>query len=267
VRVLGQGAASLAAVAFFALCNAIPDKTDDACVLGGVCGALGLFLGYGLGAVCRSLGAPPGEDLDASLLRVPLFLVLVTIFHSVEFVFTVAFHPDDVSFRAFLLTPVPAGGYSIAMIAAVAEFWLETSLNGAGLPALLPRVAQLTTLWTSFALSLSGWALRTAALFTAQANFTHLVAWRRQASHSLVTCGVYSWCRHPGYVGWFVWSVSTQLVLGNLVCLVAYAAVAWKFFASRIPTEERLLVQFFGHEYVEYAHRVPCGLPGISDYS
>lgn len=32
-------------------------------------------------------------------------------------------------FRAFLLTPVPAAGYSVAIIAAILEFWLWHALG------------------------------------------------------------------------------------------------------------------------------------------
>ena len=31
--------------------------------------------------------------------------------------------------------------------------------------------------------------------------------------HQLVTSGVYGYCRHPSYAGWFLWSVGTQVGL------------------------------------------------------
>jgi protein-S-isoprenylcysteine O-methyltransferase Ste14 len=31
--------------------------------------------------------------------------------------------------------------------------------------------------------------------------------------------------RHPGYMGWFIWSVATQLLLVNPVCTVVFALV------------------------------------------
>lgn len=196
------------------------------------------------------------------VLQIPLFLFLVMIFHSVEFTFAVLFHPDEIQFRAFLLAPVPMGGYSIAMIAALAEYWLRSLLLGDRLQ--LPATAAGVVLWVGFATSLLGWAMRAAALFTAQSNFTHLVQHTKRDSHALVTDGVYRICRHPGYLGWFMWSVATQVVLCNPICLILYAIVAWKFFKSRIPEEERYLCQFFGEEYWQYAQKVPCGLPCIS---
>ena len=185
----------------------------------------------------------------------PLFLAVVALFHLTEFTFCVCFHEKEIEFRAFLLTPVPFGGYSIAIIAALVEFWLWRSL---ALPP-LPLLA-----WLGTALALAGWALRTAALFTAQSNFTHLVASYKETSHRLVRHGVYALCRHPGYVGWFLWSVSSQLLLGNVVCFLAYGYVSWRFFKGRIPHEEEMLLRFFGEDYASYARAVPCGIPCIS---
>ena len=59
--------------------------------------------------------------------------------------------------------------------------------------------------------------------------------------HELVTTGIYKHLRHPAYFGWFWWSVSTQVLLGNPLCTCAYAYASWKFFESRIYHEERYL--------------------------
>merc|ERR1712070_1256613 len=143
-----------------------------------------------------------GEDF-AQAVRVPLFLVLVTLFHVVEALFTICFHPDKVEFRMFLLTPVPMGGYSIAMVAALVEYWVRQLVLWKFFEPSPTGALGYTLLCFGFVVSLSGWALRAMALFTAQANFTHIVRLRRVATHQLVTGGVYSLCRHPGYVGWF----------------------------------------------------------------
>lgn len=38
----------------------------------------------------------------------------------------------------------------------------------------------------------------------------------KNAGHVLVTHGVYSIFRHPSYVGWFYWSIGTQVSSGNI---------------------------------------------------
>lgn len=58
-----------------------------------------------------------------------------------------------------------------------------------------------------------GEVLRKSAIWTARDNFTHLVQQEKIQTHSLVTHGVYSWFRHPSYVGWFYWCIGTQVVI------------------------------------------------------
>ena len=74
------------------------------------------------------------------------------------------------------------------------------------------------------------------------------------------------------------------MVLGNMVCLVGYAVVLWRFFRRRIEStyiplagraegwsadvwvcaeEETLLVGFFGMDYVRYRDRTIVGIPFI----
>lgn len=109
-----------------------------------------------------------------------------------------------------------------------------------------------------------GLCLRTVGLWTAGRNFTHEIREHRESTHKLVTHGVYALCRHPGYVGWFIWAVSSQMVLFNLFSSVGYIWVSWIFFRSRIRYEESLLVRFFGDAYLVYAKQVPCGFPYMS---
>ena len=61
------------------------------------------------------------------------------------------------------------------------------------------------------ALVVSGELLRKSAMFTASSNFDHYVQSEKKPNHQLVTSGVYSWVRHPSYVGWFYWSIGTQV--------------------------------------------------------
>lgn len=83
-------------------------------------------------------------------------------------------------------------------------------------------------------------------------------------------------------------------MLGNVVCLVGYVVVLWRFFNARVKREfflaqiriapfcsfsilnadtfffmfwtgeEKALVTFFGSDYVKYRERTMVGIPGIS---
>lgn len=68
-------------------------------------------------------------------------------------------------------------------------------------------------------------------------NFNHQVQTERQEGHELVSKGIYRYLRHPSYFGFFWWGVGTQLMLGNVVCLVGYVVVLWRFFNARVKRE------------------------------
>lgn len=127
----------------------------------------------------------------------------------------------------------------------------------------LPVVSRLGVLFC-----IVGDALRKLAMWHAGTGFTHLVAYRKQKQHSLVTIGVYSIVRHPAYLGFFLFTVGTQLILCNPFCFFAFAYVCiFKFFMERIYEEERYLVTFFGQQYIQYQKKVPIGLPFIKGFT
>ena len=108
-----------------------------------------------------------------------------------------------------------------------------------------------------------GEALRKAGILTARRNFTHVVQLTRRPGHTLVTHGVYAFVRHPGYLGWFIWAVNTQVLLLNPVCALGFAAASCLYFRRRVRFEEARLLHFFGSEYREYKARTPAFIPGV----
>ncbi|PSN56241.1 hypothetical protein C0J52_00377 [Blattella germanica] len=120
--------------------------------------------------------------------------------------------------------------------------------------------------YVGVALCIGGEVLRKLAMFTARTNFNHVIQSIREDDHQLVTHGVYNWCRHPSYVGWFYWSIGTQLIMVNPLCIVAYTIASWRFFHERVFVEEDSLFYFFGDEYFQYQQRVGTGLPFIHGY-
>ena len=218
---------------------------------------VGLGIGLGVGSQWIVLG------VGSRLFQLGLWLVCMCIFHLLEFVWTAIFHPLKLSAQSYLLNH--SREYHMALAAGITEFAVESWL----LPSLKYPHNGLASgcMWLGLALVVGGQAVRTLAMLTAADNFTHIVAESRRPSHVLVTHGVYSVVRHPSYAGWFWWSVGTQIMLGNPLCTVAYAAASWMFFRGRIAFEERAMIRFFGQQYTDYQKRVPSGVPGIKGYA
>jgi len=73
----------------------------------------------------------------------------------------------------------------------------------------------------------------------------------------------YSFLRHPSYSGFFIWSLGSQILLGNVVCFLAFAVTLYRFFADRIRCEEQHLLKFFPKDYPIYRRTCFSGIPFI----
>ena len=200
----------------------------------------------------------------ALLLLVPsaspfaLYFLLLVLFHVFEYLLTAAFRPDTLSWDNFLLNHSTA--YQLCVLLAWLEYWLEYSLLGSVWPG-GKQWGPLNSL--GLFLCLLGMTTRSLGMATASTNFSHKIEEIKRAEHRLVTHGIYAYLRHPAYFGFFWWSVGTQVLLANPVCLLAYAVATWHFFYDRIPHEEELLVEFFGDTYRSYRKRTAIGIPLI----
>ncbi|GME34940.1 Isoprenylcysteine carboxyl methyltransferase [Neofusicoccum parvum] len=190
--------------------------------------------------------------------RASFFVAVLSTFHFLEFWTTARYNTPAAKTASFLLTN--GKEYQVAHSAALLEHlitrfffanWHEKATFG-GLTAVL-----------GIALIALGQVVRSVAMAQAGTNFNHMVQSRKNSGHELVTDGVYAWLRHPSYFGFFWWGLGTQLMLGNIVCLLGYAAVLWRFFSSRIRHEEKFLINFFGDEYREYRARTTVAIPFI----
>ncbi|RAL02286.1 protein-S-isoprenylcysteine carboxyl O-methyltransferase [Aspergillus ibericus CBS 121593] len=200
------------------------------------------------------------NPLYTPLWRIPFFLSSLSLFHFLEYYITAAYNTRFATTSAYLLSS-NGWTYHIAHASAITECLLTNYFSPTPL-VLTPRLitAQVTL---GLILMIVGQTVRSVAMAQAGSNFNHTVQVKRREGHILVTGGLYSVFRHPSYFGFFWWGLGTQLVLGNVFCLGAYALVLWRFFASRIDREERFLVAFFGKEYEDYRKRSWVGIPGI----
>ncbi|XP_071451299.1 protein-S-isoprenylcysteine O-methyltransferase [Hetaerina americana] len=187
------------------------------------------------------------------------YLCFLSFFHYSEYFTTAIVNPRKLTVDSFLLNHSPE--YGIAIVASWVEFLLEMWL--------FPGMKQFLWPWISpigLLVCLAGETLRKLAMLTARTNFNHVVQSVREEGHCLVTNGIYHFCRHPSYVGWFYWAIGTQFILVNPLCAVAYTLASWRFFRDRVMVEEVTLLNFFGEDYYRYQKEVRTGLPFIQGY-
>jgi protein-S-isoprenylcysteine O-methyltransferase len=184
------------------------------------------------------------------------YTCLLSMFHYLEFAVTALTNPSNLSTDSFLLNH--SKQYWMAAVASWVEYFVEQ--------ALCPSIKTSVIAVTGIVICLGGEILRKMAMFHAGRSFSHIVQSTKKADHKLVTDGVFSLMRHPSYVGWFFWSVGTQVVLCNPLCFLAYTYVSWAFFQERIFVEEYTLLTFFGDDYAQYQKTVPVGIPLIKGY-
>uniref|UniRef100_A0A1I7U5R7 Protein-S-isoprenylcysteine O-methyltransferase n=1 Tax=Caenorhabditis tropicalis TaxID=1561998 RepID=A0A1I7U5R7_9PELO len=183
------------------------------------------------------------------------FFFLFT-FHFTEFVFTALTNRRSLRPDSFLLNH--SVGYWLAAGISWIEFLIEAWL--------FPGIKCYSILWIGTIGCIIGEICRKLAMVHAGIGFTHRLAMTKRVDHRLVKDGIYAYMRHPGYFGWFLWAISTQLILCNPICFIVYAYVTWQFFSSRIYDEEKDLIAFFGDAYTEYQQTVWIGVPFVSGY-
>lgn len=158
------------------------------------------------------------------------YMALLCVFHFLEFYMSAMFHAQSVSWDSFLINH--SKQFNLALIASVLEYgirqWLQTRFQ------VFMFVSSSFISILGLIIALTGQILRTFAMFNAGASFTHKVTTQLGEKQVFVKHGVYTLMRHPAYCGWFYWSISTQLIMNNPICLLLYVYASWKFFKSRI---------------------------------
>ena len=200
-------------------------------------------------------------------------------FHLLEFFVTCLYNPSVVKSDSFLVNHSKA--YTAAFLLAITEFWIKFCYDlfvrffvflGPSNSVLQSQpqqnfVGSLFTIVLGVIVVVVAQVIRSWSMKTCGESFNHFIQTERKDNHRLVTHGIYKVLRHPSYVGFYYWSVGTQIVLRNWVCVVLFALAGWSFFSRRIPYEERALIRLFGDEYFDYAARTYIGIPGISTSS
>lgn len=188
-------------------------------------------------------------------IRVFTLVVSLILYHILDFVLHNRCHPQPISFDACLCSVEYVAAFALSLTEYILEY----------LFCAWKRSNPMITL--CYALGLIGMVLgdglRKLAMIQNRIGFTHKIATIRKEEHTLVVSGVYRLFRHPGYLGWFIWAVSTQVMLANPLSIIVFILVSWKFFSDRIVYEEQTLLALFGDEYMEYMKHTRCYIPFI----
>ena len=189
------------------------------------------------------------------------YIVLMSTFHYMEFITSALTNPANLSVHSYLLPQ--SGAYVLAALASWIEYAIEFRIN--------PDIKRMRWFGASgigVMICIVGDLIRKIGMFHAGANFNHIIQETKTKEHELITNGIYSFVRHPSYLGWFLFSMGTQLILCNPISFFVYIIITWRFFSDRIYVEESLLLQFFGKEYSEYQKSVPyTGVPFVRGFT
>lgn len=180
------------------------------------------------------------------------YATAVSTFHLSEYFTTALFNPTAANSDSFLVNH--STGYTTAALTSWTEFGLRfLFLPQWNLPRYLVFLGLLVVVLAQ--------TIRSAAMMTAAESFNHLIQTHKKENHVLITHGIYSILRHPSYVGFYYWSIGTQLLLGNTIHALMFAIVSWSFFKRRIPFEEESLCVLFPDEYPPYVAKTWMGIP------
>ena len=81
--------------------------------------------------------------------------------------------------------------------------------------------------------------------------------------HQLIRRGIYRSIRHPMYLSIFRWGLSQGLLLRNWLAGWSALATFSVLYVVRTPREERMMIEFFGEEYLNYMRQTGRIFPRI----
>ncbi|MCL4562420.1 MAG: isoprenylcysteine carboxylmethyltransferase family protein [Chloroflexi bacterium] len=148
------------------------------------------------------------------------------------------------------------GSYWMILLMIYANNSLIFILRGVGL-GILPASFQIA----GIALIWAGIFLREWSIFLLGPSFSIVV--QVKSNQKLITTGPYRWMRHPSYTGSILTLAGIGLGVGTWVGAVLAIAIAIVGYSYRVRVEERVMLEAFGQEYLEYMHHTGRFVPWI----
>jgi protein-S-isoprenylcysteine O-methyltransferase len=186
--------------------------------------------------------------------QIHLYYISLIIYHYSEYFSVLLYHFNKCSWHSYLIDQ--SKEWIFATLFGFSEFYIEMYFFPGFKNSKINVILGLITL-------IIGQFFRISALFTGKNSFTHLISYKKKKEHILITHGIYSISRHPSYFGFYLWSIGTQILCFNPLCIFAYTIVLFIFFKYRILEEEMYLIYFFGYDYINYKRKVPILIPFI----
>jgi len=106
-----------------------------------------------------------------------------------------------------------------------------------------------------------GLTIRWVAIYTLKRQFTVNVVIIQ--NHQLVNAGIYNYVRHPAYLGSLLSFLGLALYFGNWISFVVIFFPTLFAILNRIAVEEKVLINHFGREYIDYAKKTKRLIPNI----
>ena len=106
-----------------------------------------------------------------------------------------------------------------------------------------------------------GQIIRGIAILTLKRYFTTNVAILE--GHKIIKTGIYKYIRHPAYLGDIVSFLGLALAFSSWISFLLIFIPVTAIFIYRIKIEEQVLIEAFGHEYLEYSRKTARLIPLI----
>ena len=146
----------------------------------------------------------------------------------------------------------------LSSIVAVPFLVLIPPLEYTGFTGPLPRDSLLS--WLGLSVYTSGIVIQAIAMWQLRTFYTVRLG---VADHQkLVTTGMYSSIRHPGYFSYLLSITGIGLSMSSLATLILAVAI-FLFLKSRIASEEEMMITEFGDSYKQYMRKTRRLIPFV----